>query len=187
MAAFDLSSTRLGLGADVEYYSGTARFEKVFGTDTIYYRIGFIIPRRSRVSGRSTTLLHSGDFKTCPAICSGNFWSTAPSSDEWCMSVGCSPCPPSARESIGEVHSKPPTWRIVSTAPKAAVRLDVSGGRGPLGPRPLCGGACRSGGNTAVYLFLGCRSSRLIEHSTGRLHPCTGSQVAESKPGTRRA
>jgi len=41
VAALDLSSTRPGLGADVEYYSGTARFEKAFGTDNNHYRIGF--------------------------------------------------------------------------------------------------------------------------------------------------
>jgi len=41
LAHLDLSSTRPGLGADVEYYSGAARVEKAFGSDNNHYRIGF--------------------------------------------------------------------------------------------------------------------------------------------------
>jgi NTE family protein len=41
LAALDLSSTRPSLGADVEYYSGSARLEKAFGTENNHFRIGF--------------------------------------------------------------------------------------------------------------------------------------------------
>ena len=191
VAVFDLSSTRPGLGADVEYYSGTARFEKAFGTDNNHYRIGFdyyttfkgerpiynafALGGFQNLSGYSQReflvdgallgrMVYERRLFSLPAFGKGIYWGGSLEAAE-----------------PGESSQRPPAKR------RDLFGLDVSGGRYTAGALLLCGGACRSGKYGGLPVPGTPALSRLIERAgrdaytadriTGRLNP---------KPGTRR-